>query len=68
MAQRADCGSVHLTCCKGRVSTTKEQKAGCGILRQRRDLGGLICCSDMIRLERGGRQEEQAGKITHTLA
>ena len=68
MAQRADCGSVLLACHQERVSTTKEQKADCGIWRQRWDLGGLICSSDMIRLERGGRQEELAGKITHTLA
>lgn len=68
MARRADCGSVHLTRRQGRVSTSKEQKADCGIWRQRWDLGGLICCSDMIRLERGGRQEELAGKITHAIA
>lgn len=67
MARRADCGSVHLARHKGRVSTTEEQKADCGIWRQRWDLGGLICCSDMIRLERGGRKE-LAGKITHALA
>ena len=62
-----DCGSVHLACRKGRVSTAQEQKADCGIWRQRWDLGGLICCSDMMRLERGGRKS-LAGKITQTLA
>lgn len=35
---------------------SKEQKADCGIWRQRWDLEGLICCSNMIRLERGGRK------------
>jgi len=58
MARRADCGSVHL------ASTTKEQKADCGIWRQRWDLGGLICCSDMIRLERG--EAGRAGWEDHT--
>lgn len=59
MAQRVDCGSAHLVCCKGRVSTGEEQKADCGIWRLRWDLGGLICCSDMIRLKRGGRKNSE---------
>ena len=47
---------AHLVRHEGRVSTGKEQKADCGIWSQRWDLGGLICSSDMIRLECGGRK------------
>lgn len=66
MAGRADCGSVHLACREGRVSTAEEQKADCGIWRQRWDLGGLICCSDMIRLKRGGRKSRLGRSHIHS--